>query len=202
MKPRILLDMDGVIANFYTEFARFLNEQYGCSLDPEEDPINYSLGKWGHGIENVPIDQASLEWIRNHGFKKVSAYPGATEFVKNLSNIANIFIVTARIGDWQEKFDAGVLDIIKNDTKQWLLDNNMPFDKLFFEHNKIDFCIKNSIQIMIEDKMSTALEASKNGISTILMNRGYNGSKIDRFRIYRVYNFNEALSQLEKLHEL
>lgn len=199
MKVRVLLDMDGVIANFYVEFARFLNDEYGCTLPLDEEPTNYSFNDWGHGVDRVSIEEASNKWIRSGGLQRMPPYSGMESFVNELMTICNVYVVTARVGDWQRLLPADVKDIIKRDTYKWLKEYNIPSDKLYFSHKKIDFCKDNGISVMIEDKPSTALEASKNGIHTILMNRGYNGSQIDRFRIYRAYSYDDALEQIRKL---
>ena len=111
----------------------------------------------------------------------------------------DVYIVTARIGDWEQKFTKSVKDTIKNDTLAWLLNLGVPVDKIYFIHDKIPFCQEHGISVMVEDKLETALKAAKEGIHTVLMDRGYNHSKSPRLRIYRVFNFTEALDQLTKL---
>jgi uncharacterized HAD superfamily protein len=201
MKPRVLLDMDGVIANFYQEFGRFLNEEYGCTLPLDEEPTSYSFSDWGHGVDRVPIDEASNKWIRSGGLLNIPPYNNMIEFVNELMNTCNVYIVTARVGDWERLLPGDVKNTIQQDTHKWLDKHGIPSDKLHFSHKKVDFCKEHGISIMIEDKLSTALEASKNGIHTILINRGYNGSQIDRFRIYRAYTFDDALNWLRKMKQ-
>ncbi|KKM82354.1 hypothetical protein LCGC14_1320500 [marine sediment metagenome] len=201
MKLRVLLDMDGVIANFYKEFGRFLNEEYGCTLPLDEEPASYSFNNWGHGVDRVPIDEASNKWILSGGLQNIPPYEGMEGFVRELMITCNVYVVTARVGDWQRLLPDNVKDTIKRDTYKWLEKYYIPSEKLYFSHEKIEFCKEHGISVMIEDKPSTALEASKNGIHTILMNRGYNGSQIDRFRIYRAYSYDDALKQLRKLEQ-
>ena len=196
---RALLDLDGVIANFYKGLSTFLNENYNCTLNPDEDPTSYSFNDWGGGVNDIDFVEASMAWIAQGGFSRLPAYEGAEEFVKELMSKCDVSIVTARIGDWDQKFPPELKEQIKNDTSNWLKQLGIPNDQLFFTHEKVPFCKEHGISVMIEDKLSTALEASKNGIHTILMHRGYNGSQIDRFKIYRAFNFDEALEQLGKL---
>ena len=115
--------------------------------------------------------------------------------------MCSVYIVTARIGDWNQKFSQGLVDIIKEGTYSWLDKHGIPTDNLHFHHDKVPFCIDNGISVMIEDKFSTALNGSKSGLHTVLMNRGYNGSQIDRYKIYRVYDFDEALAKVKELSE-
>lgn len=199
MKPRVLLDMDGVIANFYYGFSTFLNENYNCTLNPNIEPENYPFEDWGHGIEHINFDEAVYAWLKQDGFKNLPSYDGAKEFVTKLMDTCSVYIVTARVGDWNKKFKPDVIKKIKQDTREWLEAMEIPTERLYFRHDKIPFCQENGISIMFEDKFSTALDGAKNGIHTVLMDRGYNGSQINRFRIYRVFSFDEALNQLEKM---
>lgn len=199
MKTKVLLDMDGVVANFYEGFSKFLNKNYGCTLDPYQEPENYSIEDWGNGAEKVDFVNTSKHWIEEGGFASIPAFEGAEEFVRELSNMCDIHVVTARIGDWQQSFSEELMSKIRTDTAKWLENHGMPADKLFFEHEKPAFCVELGIPIMIEDKLNTALRGAKEGLHTVLINRGYNGSQMDRFRVYRVYNYQEALDQIRKL---
>lgn len=199
MKLRVLLDMDGVIADFYHEFASFLNSEYGCNLDPFQEPSHYSFSEWGHGTESIDMSEASDRWIRQGGIANIPPFEGAADFVKKLMSVCNVYIVTARVGDWNRLLPEDVKNSVKEDTENWLIEQGLPTDNLHFCHKKVDFCKDNAIQLMIEDKMSTALEAAKNGISTILMDRGYNQSPIDRFKIHRALSYDDVFDLLEKI---
>jgi uncharacterized HAD superfamily protein len=200
MKPRLLLDIDGVLADFYKGLALFLNNNYNCNLDLDKEPGKYNIEDWGGGAEKVNFDQVVPHWMSEGGLLTLPVFDQADDFVKSLKSMSDVYIVTARIGDWQPKFPSNLESRVKEDTATWLFNNGIKPDNLFFEHNKIDFCLNNGISVMIEDKLSTALMGSKSGLHTVLMNRGYNDSP-DRFRVYRVYNYPEALKQVRKLVE-
>lgn len=199
MKTRILLDLDGVIANFYFAFSTFLNANYGTTLNPLQDPDHYDFDQWGHGVDHIDFDGASLNWIQNNGFEKIPAYKGAKEFAQELLSRYNVYIVTARIGDWEQKFSGDQKNKIKKNTFNWLKKLGIPNTKLYFAREKVPFCQEKGISIMIEDKFETALKASKEGIHTVLINRGYNTSKADRLKVYRAFDYNEALELLKRL---
>jgi len=199
MKVKVMLDLDGCIANFYYDFALFLNNKYGCDLDLDNEPEDYPFEKWGHGVDKIDFDTASKEWINQDGFGKIPSYPGAEKFVKELMDKYDVYILTARIGDWDQSFTKDMKNRIKENTYDWLKIRKIPITKLHFIHDKIPFCQTHGISIMVEDKLETALAAAKEGIHTILMNRGYNGSKANRLMVYRTYDFEQALKQIEKL---
>jgi uncharacterized HAD superfamily protein len=199
MKPKVLLDIDGVIANFHKGFSIYLNEKHGCTLNPEEEPNTYSIKHWGGGIENIDTDTVTYKWIKDGGFGNLSPFSGAKEFVDRLNNICVVYVVTARIGDWDVKFSENITDKIKSDTQNWFKKYNIPVENLHFTHKKVEFCKENEISVLIEDKLETALNASKEGMHTILIDRNYNYSPAERFKIYRAYSYNDVFDYLSKL---
>lgn len=198
MKNNLLLDIDGVLADFYTGMGSFLNTNYGTTLDLNRDPISYYLKDWDDSCANLNTDAALLEWINSDGFIDLPAYQGAKEFVSALNKLANVWVVTARVGDFEKKFGAQVVEKIKQDTQKWFINNGFEVETVHFEHDKVPFCLKNDISTLIEDKLSTALDASKNGVNSILMNRGWNQYP-ERYRIYRVFDYQAALDWVRKL---
>jgi uncharacterized HAD superfamily protein len=133
------------------------------------------------------------------GMRNIETFPGAELFVKRVMSSCNVSIVTARVGEWEQKFSKAVVNKIKTDTADWLKEHGIPSDKLHFEHKKIAFCTENDIGIMVEDKLATAIDASKNGIKTVLIDREYNHSLVERFNIYRAFSYDEAFKKLTKL---
>jgi uncharacterized HAD superfamily protein len=199
MKAKLMLDLDGVIAMFAASFQTYLNQHYGCDFDTTQDPIAYGFENWGHGVDKIDVNAASVEWMRNDGFANVASYPGAEEFVAALMNAYDVYIVTARVGDWEQKLPKDLKNRVKQNTYEWLKARNIPITHLHFIHDKIPFCQEHGISVIVEDKLETALKAAKEGIHTVLIDRGYNQSKVERLRVYRVFNFNEALTQIAKL---
>ena len=74
--------------------------------------------------------------------------------------------------------------------KDWLQKNKIYYDSLIFStEDKLDICIKNNINIMIEDKVDNINKISTK-IPVICFNAGYNeeckGENI--FRVYTWYD--------------
>jgi uncharacterized HAD superfamily protein len=196
MKPKVLLDLDGTVANFYTGFATYLNDNYGTTLGFNDEPSGYNFEDWGGGVEALNIKEATAAWIQDGGYAYMELYPGAAEFVATLKDLFDVWVVTARSGEasrFTPKLDAK----IKADTKKWVKDN-LGLDRVLFSFNKPTLCVNNGIQVMLEDKLSTAIEGAKEGVKTVLIDRSWNSSP-PRLNIYRATNYDEALKYLRKL---
>lgn len=194
---KLLLDLDGTIVDYYSSFSSFLNNNYGTTLDTTKEPSHYNFSDWGNGSEKIDYVDVSSKWILSGGYKNLKIYDGGSEFYKYLDNNFDVHIVTARIGDFKTMDDKATKQIVQ-DTTDWLERNNIKTDQLKFHHDKIKYCINMGINTIVEDKLSTALEGAKNGINTVLINRGWNQNP-PRFRIYRAYNYNEAKDFLDKI---
>lgn len=174
MKTKVLLDMDGVIADFYTSFAKHLNNRLGSNIDISVEPSVYSLHDWDHGLPNTLVNKEIPAWMIAGGYKDMPIYAGAKSFVYQLLDRYDVHIVTARIGDFKMNLPDTLKSLIRRDTDTWFRAHAIPADKLFFEHEKVAFCKENGINIVIEDKLSTVVSATQAGLTAILINRGWN----------------------------
>lgn len=200
MKINLLLDIDGVLANFYAGFGDYLNKTHNAGLDLSVEPASYIFEEWGPGCSKINMDKAAVDWIMKDGFRNTPVYDGAKDFVKELHTMANIYVVTARIGDFKQKFGDHVVEKIKSDTANWFKDNKIPTESVIFNHKKIDFCKDNAIPALIEDKLETALLGAKEGVHSILIDRAWNEHP-DRHRVYRADDYEHALGLLRKIKQ-
>lgn len=201
MSIKVLLDIDGVLANFVSGFFKYLNDNYGCNLNVKKEPNEYEMSKWGTGLTDKELGEASYDWIVKHGFLKLAAYPGASRFAQDLNKKYDVYMVTARIGDWDERFSKEVRELIKEDTRKWLEIHGIPSDKLSFVHKKADFCKKYGINVIVEDKASTVIDSVKDGITCFLIDRAWNKVPGKIKGAYRVKEFDTILKTLEKIYK-
>lgn len=200
MKEKILLDIDGVIADFYKEFASYINEHLGAGLDPDSEPEEYSMHRWGHDLPKNIVSRQIPLWIQSGGYKRIPIYPKAKEFVYILMDKYDVHIVTARIGDFSVGLSQHMQDQIRRDTLGWFKLHGIPANKVFFEHEKIDFCKKHNIGVIIEDKIETAFNGAQEGMDVILINRGWNQSKKRIHPNIKIaYNYKNAINFLEEM---
>lgn len=202
MKIKALLDIDGVIADFYLGFGNYLNKNIGTNLNLDNEQLEYSIYNWDHDLPQHIIDEEIPKWILNGGYANIPIIKGAKQFVYKLMDKYDVYIVTARVGDFTLKMPGNIQDIIIKDTFKWFKKHGIPSDKLFFECKKVDFCKKYNIPIMIEDKLSTVIDAANNGIRAILMDRNWNQDdsiRENHYNIFVVYNYNDIFKILELL---
>lgn len=203
IKDKVLLDIDGVIADFYTGFGDHLNRNTDAKLDLSKGPVNYDIYGWGHNLPKDVIDKEIPKWILKNGYANIPIFSGAKEFVYNLTDKYDVYIVTARVGDFTLSMPERNQEIIKQDTFRWFKKFGIPCNKLFFEHKKIDFCQKNEIPIIIEDKLPTIIDAANKGVRSILIDRSWNqdnnGLQRDHFNIFVAYGYNDILRILKEL---
>lgn len=203
MKVKILLDIDGVIADFYTGFASYLNKNINAGLDLINGPADYSIYYWGHNLPKDIIDNQIPKWILSGGYANMPIFSKAKEFVYKLIDKYDVYIVTARVGDFTLDLTGEIHKIIKHDTLMWFKKYGIPSNKLFFEHKKADFCQENKIPILIEDKLETVIDSANKGVRSILMNRSWNQNNDnlhrDHFNIFVANNYDDILKIIEEL---
>ena len=118
----------------------------------------------------------------------------AAEVISKLSKEGNtIYIITARGSHLSHSSNVMTKDENENIVKEWLKKNDIYYDKIIFSpEDKLDICIDNGIDIMIEDKVDNINKISTK-IPVICYNAGYNemcnGKNIHRaYTWYDIYN--------------
>ena len=185
---RIGVDIDNVISTFNEELLEeFLkhNKELGYSKDINKnaDYITRGMFNWPDG-EVQEFYRKNIERIVN----KLGVKSGAKEYIDKLkSDGHDIYIITGR--------DNGEHSDPYNNTKKWLDDNDIYYDKLIltnayknYEHGKPEKCIENNVDIMIDDSVHICKDCIDCGIETLLMDTPYNRQVND---IKRVNNWKE-----------
>ena len=185
---RIGVDIDNVISTFNEELLEeFLKHNkelgYGNKINKDADYITRGMFNWKKG-EVEAYYKDNIERIVN----KLNVKSGAKEYIDKLKNDGHcIYIITGR--------DNGEHSDPYNNTKKWLDDNSIKYDKLILtnayknhEHGKSEKCIENNIDIMIDDSVNICKDCINSGITTLLMDTPYNRKIND---ITRVHNWKE-----------
>lgn len=182
---RIGIDIDNVISNF----NEMLLEAYLMHdkelrntgiINPNAKYIRTGMFDWSNE-EELSFYKDNIEGIA----KKLKVKEKAKEYIDRLHSDGHlIYIITGRDnGEYSEPY---------NMTKKWLDENNIYYDNLILTdaydiHAKSLECLKNDIDIMIDDSVRICSDLITSGITTILMDTTYNR----KINIKRVKNWEE-----------
>lgn len=182
---RIGIDIDNVISNF----NEMLLEAYLVHdkelrntgiINPNAKYIRTGMFDWSNE-EELSFYKDNIEGIA----KKLKVKEKAKEYIDRLHSDGHlIYIITGRDnGEYSEPY---------NMTKKWLDENNIYYDNLILTdaydiHAKSLECLKNDIDIMIDDSVRICSDLITSGITTILMDTPYNR----KINIKRVKNWEE-----------
>ena len=176
--------------------------------------------KFEEEISGVPTNRDSFGLIKNRYYLKVlygwdektkfdffdkyyknvleecTIMPNADKTIKKLKEEGDtIHFITARLMNIKDCDTEAI-------TKESLKKFNIPYDSLNLHiSDKLSFCEKNEIDLLIEDSYETCRELTENGIKSILMTTKMNAD-IDAQGIVRVNNWNEIYKEVEKYKKI
>lgn len=192
---KIGIDIDNVISSFDNELLKeYLkydkNLRNTGIINENADYIRRGMFDWSEEEENK-FYQENIERIANN----LKPIHNAKKYINKLKEDGNeIYIITGRDnGDYLNPYDM---------TINWLNKYEIGYDKLILTNSynkteKAEVCIKNDINIMIEDSTSTAMNISNNGIKVLLMNTRFN-QKCQEFE--RVNSWREIYSKISAMY--
>ncbi|MEG2348345.1 MAG: hypothetical protein RSB67_01685 [Clostridia bacterium] len=191
---KIGIDIDGVLTNkekFDLDYGTKFSIDNG--IFSKKNMSKYNIGEaysWSCEL-NKNFWKKYYEWYCIN----IPVRRFASNVIKKLKEEGHeIYIITARGSEVKNysKTSAKAL------TLDWLSKNEIYFDKIIFtKGEKSKYCIKNKIDIMIEDKEANILDISR-FIPVICFNAGYN-SNIEIKNVFRVYDFNEIYDYISKI---
>lgn len=174
---RVGVDIDGVLADSLPLWVQELNRFFNKNKLVEEVHL-YDLTR------TFNVSPAEInEFIKLKGRFMMSApcpMPGAAQYLNLIKRHHLIYIITAR----KEKY--------RQETESWLRRHDMVYDELFLtgSYNKAEICLKNKLDVMIEDTLEVGLELNTAGIPVILLDAPYNRRELPE-SICRSYSWDE-----------
>ena len=193
---KIGIDIDGVLTDiekWQLDYgSKFYYENYNKGI------INYK-GYETNEIFDSKQECDDLFW--NLYFKdysiNIEARKFASEVIEILKKEGNeIYIITARGSFLSHSSNVMSKEENENIVIEWLSKNNIFYDKIIFSpEDKLDICIKNDIDIMIEDKVDNIKRISLQ-IPVICFNAGYN-EECEGQNIYRVYSWYDIYNTIK-----
>ena len=193
---KIGIDIDGVLTDiekWQLDYgSKFYYENYNKEII---NPKGYETNE----IFNSDIECDDLFWDKY--FKEysinVKARKFASEVISKLKQDGyEIYIITARSSFLSHSTNVMSKEENEQIVKEWLKKNNIYYDNLIFSpEDKLEICIDNEINMMIEDKTDNINKISDK-IPVICFNAGYN-EECKGENIYRVYTWYDIYNTIK-----
>lgn len=190
---KIGIDIDGVLTNIeqweLDYFSKYYLVEYNKGISNPKGYGSYKIFEGTVDEDNLLWNKAIWEYIDEPPRKF------APEVIKKLKNENNeIYIITNRSSDLSYVPEISK-EKMEEIVKKWLEKYDIVYDELIFSNSdKLDVCIENNIDVMIEDK-----PLNINKISTVIpvicFNAGYNESCVG-INIYRAYSWYDIYNKI------
>ena len=193
---KIGIDIDNVIANFddtlLKEYLKHDKELRSTGI------INENADYFRKGMFDWTEDEEKTFYNNNieNFAQKLKPLKNASYYIQKLKEDGNeIYIISGRDnGEYKDPYKL---------TEEWLNRYNIVYDKLILTNaynrqEKAEQCIKNNIDIMVEDSIATCLNLIKSEIKVYTMNTRYNQKQED---LDRVSNWKEIYQKISKQYK-
>lgn len=97
-RPRILCDVDGVIADFESMYVELAKQALGRDF-PDYDGAQQWLMEKALGLTTAEVEEVHRLLYEPRVANRIRPYPGAVENVKQLTEVAHVYFVTAQLKD-------------------------------------------------------------------------------------------------------
>ena len=197
---RIGIDIDGVLTDIEKWILDYGSRFYYQTLDKQIiNPEAYESADI-FGVD----DKLDLLFWKKY-FKKytimIKPRPFASEVIKKLKKEGHeIYIVTARGNFFAEGVEILSFKENKKITLEWLDKHHIAYDNIFFSNeDKLDTCLKQKIDLMIEDNPKNIDKLSEK-IPVICFNAGYN-KKCHNKNITRCYSWYDVYAKIHNIEK-
>jgi 5'(3')-deoxyribonucleotidase len=203
MAKRILLDVDGVIADFTSAYLEIANKLAGTDWK-HDDQTDWNLG-FLPGL--AAVENEAWKAVGLPGFaRRIKAYDGAIDGVRRLAELGDIYIVTSPVwmhglaeGETQEAHELHGRTFCY-DRVRWLEEHfGLARNHIIFAYDK--HLVEGDV--FIDDKPSNvenwlSSHGGKSGTRAILWARKYNeGFDGCHPKLLRTGDWNEAISFIQ-----
>ena len=195
---RIGIDIDGVLTDieqWQLDYgSKFYFEKYNKQILDNEGYETTDIFK----VDSKLDDEFWTEYFKDYSIN-VDVRKFANEVIKKLKKDGNeIYIITAR-GSFLSH-SAGVMSIEENRNivLEWLKRNEIEYDKIIFSpEDKLNICIDNNINLMIEDKVDNINKISTK-IPVMCFHAGYNKNCTGK-NIIRCYSWYDIYRKVKEI---
>lgn len=190
---KIAVDLDDVLCSFIAEFLKWYNPQHNTNWE-FSDVVDYHWPNFMH----TTVDQAIKdvhEFFLSEGFANLPLIPGAAEFVRQLANQNELYIITAR-------------QYVAEAITYTYLEKNFPGvfrGVLFANHYSMDgspartkgeLCEQAGCELIIDDDGRHTGALLAHNIKMVLMDKPWNKNDQLPAGVVRAYNWEDVLSAI------
>ena len=197
---RIGIDIDDTLAE--SDMVMFdLAQKYEIEELGKEIPVLNRGNNTGHIYLKELFHWSEKEewdfWDEYYAefLKQVRPKTLAKEYIEKLKQEGHsIFLITARFHDPK-------LQPVDEITKDWAKRYQIPYDKLIVDAtNKLEVCIANQIDIMIDDSIRNCIKIAEYGIPTLLMDTKNNCRvEVQNKNMKRIYSWPHIYQEITKI---
>jgi uncharacterized HAD superfamily protein len=192
-KKIIAVDIDEVLADFFSYFVYFHNLMYKTKVS-KKDMKKYYLNEVFE-VDRAEMHIRYMEFKSLHLLEQLNPVKGAVDGLKKLIEMGfDLHLVTARP------------QIIEEETRKWL---SVHFKDIYlpihFTHpgtgnshhlKKSEICKEIGAEILIDDHMENALDCAENGIKVFLMDAPWNQTEDLPPNVVRVKSWKDITALL------
>jgi len=179
------VDIDSVIIDLTEGMCRALNGRLCTNYDTE------IFTTWGWEENPILAPHAFWFWETVFGTREfqLECEPvrGALQAVRALYLKGKVVLITARKQQHQ-----GV-------TLEWLMRHNIPYDSLYFSHDKANLALDLGVDLFFDDAPHQARSLSSAGIPVVLFDYAYNRGLPPHSLITRVTSWEQAMREAENV---
>ncbi len=190
---RIGLDVDDTSLDYVSVLCKWHNITYNTSLK-KSDIVSYNLWKsWG-GTREEAIKKIH-DFQESDYFNKIKPMKGAIEGINKLSKDHELYVLTSRSNYFTEKTKEQLLYHFGDKFLEFFFTNNYSNSNKLISLKKSDICLKNEIELIVDDNFETAVQCADVGIRVLLMTQPWNKGK-SYPNVERVNNWKEILEKI------
>ena len=184
---KIGIDIDDTMTNTFDYLIPYISKFFKVDIDYLKSN-NISYNTFPKKMKKRELEFAKKyydEIIPNTPFKS-----GVSDYIRKIKSLGNeIIIITARDKTlYKDEYKATIEELRRN---------NIFYDKLICDFDKVKVCIEEKIDLFIDDSISNCNKVGQLGIKTILFNSKSNRNiKTD---LCRVNSWNELYNIIIKL---
>ncbi|MHC1724613.1 MAG: haloacid dehalogenase [Syntrophobacteraceae bacterium] len=166
----IAFDIDGVVADTMDVFVRLAHERYGLVAMTKEDLCCYNLYEC-LDLEKEIIDDLICLTLDDEHTLQIPPVPGAPEVLTELSRVAPLRFVTARI--WPESITEWLSQVLPGVPCQRIqvIASGAPEIKLHILNEL-------GVRYFVEDRIETCRQLKKAGIQPFLFDQPWNRNQV------------------------